>query len=249
MLLKGKKGFLHLSPSAMSSKIHKLMLNPLHLIRFMVSVMMFILSCLSAPIPCRPDIVDRIVAVVNNEVVTLTDIRVIKAFGLFEDIAEAEEEMASRILDRLIDQKLVIQVSPENIKVEQAELDEYQEMLTEKLGKERVLKVLGALGLEWADLRAYFQEKILFQKIIYQRFGQTVVVSLEEIEEFYRSRYIPSQREKGQEPQPMMEILREIESIIREDKMERRIQEWLGNIKKQADIQIKVDDLNNYIKL
>lgn len=233
----------------MSFKIHELMLYPIFLIRFMLSVMIFIFFCLSVVIPCRPDIVDRIVAVVNNEVITLTDIRVIKTLSLFEDITEAEEEVASRILDRLIDQKLVIQLSPENIKVEQTELDEYQEMLTVRLGKERIQEALGALGLEWADLRAYFQEKILFQKIIYQRFGQTVVVSLEEIEKFYRSRYIPNQREKGQEPQPMMEILREIESIIREDKMQRRVQEWLGNLKRQADIQIKVEDLNKYVML
>ena len=127
-------------------------------------------------------------------------------------------------------------------------MGEYQKMLTERVGEEDVKKVLEEYGLRWADLRSYLREKILFQKIIVQRFGQTAVVSLEEIEDYYQYRYLPSQTEKGLEPQPMMEMLVEIESIIRENKIERRIQDWLKTLRRQADIQIKVDDLNKYIR-
>ncbi len=170
-----------------------------------------------------------------------------EAFALYEEIEQGAEEKASLILDRLIDQKLVLQLSPENIAVSQSELDEYRKILTARLGEEQVEKALDAFGLQWADLRPYLREKILYQKIISQRFGQTAVVSLEEIEEYYQRRYLPSQTEEGREPQPMMEMLVEIESIIRENKIERRVQDWLKNLRRQADIQIKVRDLNKYI--
>jgi hypothetical protein len=185
---------------------------------------------------------------VNDQVITLTDIRIVDAFALYEESVQEAEDKASVILDRLIDQKLVIQLSPENVIVSQVELDEYQKMLTDRVGERQTDKVLEKFGLQWVDLWSYFREKILFEKIIFQRFGQTAVVSLEEIEEYYQSRYLPSQAEKGLEPQPMMEILVEIESIIRENKIGRRIQDWLKTLRRQADIQIKVDNLNEYIK-
>jgi len=219
-----------------------------HLIRYPVSVLMFLFWSVLVRGFYQSETIDRIVAVVNDQVITLIDIRIVEAFALYEDIGQDSEERASLILDRLIDQKLVIQLSPENITVSQSELDEYQVMLTERVGEQKVKKVLEELGLQWADLRSYLREKILFQKIIFQRFGQTAVVSLEEIEEYYQRRYLPAQKAKGQEPQPMMEMLVEIESIIRENKIERRIQDWLRNLRRQADIQIKVKDLNKYFK-
>jgi hypothetical protein len=208
---------------------------------------MFLFWCVLVRGFCYQDTIDRIVAVVDDRVITLTDIRIMEAFALYDEIEQGAEEKASLILDRLIDQKLVLQLSPENIAVSQSELDEYRKILTARLGEEQVEKALDAFGLQWADLRPYLREKILYQKIISQRFGQTAVVSLEEIEEYYQRRYLPSQTEKGREPQPMMEMLVEIESIIRENKIERRVQDWLKNLRRQADIQIKVRDLNKYI--
>ena len=35
------------------------------------------------------EVVDRIVAVVNDEVITLTDVNIIQKFGLFEDMEES----------------------------------------------------------------------------------------------------------------------------------------------------------------
>ncbi|MQY56770.1 hypothetical protein GH140_01035, partial [bacterium] len=50
--------------------------------------------------------VDRIVAVVNEKVITLTDVRIAEAFGLYaEEIGEEEEDPRSLILQKLIDQK------------------------------------------------------------------------------------------------------------------------------------------------
>jgi len=232
----------------MFSRIYNFAIDLPYLFRCLVCGFMFILCSLSVKAPCFSETLDRIVAVINDEVITLIDIKIVKAFGLFEDMTDGTGVTASQILERMIDQKLVIQLSPKNIAVDEDELDEYQEMLTSRLGKDLATKALDEFGLVWADLRAYIREKILHQKIIYQRFGQTVVVSLEEIEDFYQRRYIPSQTEKGREPQPMMEVLREIESTIRKSKIERQIQRWLMNLKKQADIQVMVIDLDKYMK-
>lgn len=232
----------------MSSEVASLEFHLPRLIRYSVSVLMFLFWCVVVRGFCYQETIDRIIAVVNDQVITLTDIRIVDAFVLYGELIEDTEKRASLILDSIIDQKLVIQLSPENITVSQSELEEYQEMLTEKVGEEQIEKILEELGLRWADVWSYFREKIFFQKIISQRFGQIAVVSLEEIEEYYQRQYLPSQIEKRLEPQPMMEMLIEIESIIRQKKIERRVQDWLKNLRRQADIQIKVHDLNKFIR-
>lgn len=188
--------------------------------------------------------IDRIIAVVNEEVITLTDLRIAQAFGLFEDRAEEPNRLSfSDILERLINQKLVIQLSAEKASVNVQELDAYEKRLQERRGEEKIKEAFQEFGLDWSGLREYIRERLLFESLISRKFGQTVVISLDEMEDFYRNRYVPSQREKGLEPKPMMEVLKEIESTIREKKIKNQVQEWIRNLKKQADIHIRVKDL------
>lgn len=196
-----------------------------------------------------PEIIDRIVAVVNDQVITLTDIKIVKAFGLYEEEIKGEQAgIPSFILERLIDQKLVIQLSSEEIRIDEEEIDAYLRKTSKKIGDERIQKTLAEFGIDMDDLREYIHQKILFQKLISRKFGQSVVIRLDEIENYYKGTYVPSQREKGLEPQPMIELLHEIESTIRENKINKQADDWVNNLKKQADIQIKVENLNEYFK-
>ena len=38
----------------------------------------------------------------------------------------------------------------------------------------------------------------------------------------------------------MLDLLDEIESSIKQEKMERQIEEWIRNLRKEADIQVKI---------
>jgi parvulin-like peptidyl-prolyl isomerase len=187
---------------------------------------------------CFSETVDRIVAVVNEQVITLTDLRIAEAFGLYdEDLKEKSGDLHPLILERLIDQKLVIALAGEETFVENEELDSFQGRIIEKLGNDQARRRLEEFGLDWQDLRGYILEKIFYQKIISRKFGQRNIVSLKEIEDYYQKSYIPSQREKGLEPQPMVELLDEIESRIIQEKIKTQINDWLKNLRKKADIQ------------
>jgi len=189
------------------------------------------------------------VAVVNEQVITLTDIRIIKAFALYEEeMGEDREEIPSFLLGKLIDQKLVIQLSGEDKDIDQKEVETSLRALSDKLGEERVQEILSGFDLQRSDLAEYIQERILYQRLLSQKFGKSVVVRLDEIESYYRGTYIPAQRRKGLEPQPMIELLREIESRIIERKMQEKIEGWLKNLRTQADIQIKIENLDEYFR-
>jgi len=193
--------------------------------------------------PCfgQGEVVDRIVAVVNEEVITLTDIQIIQRFGLYEDLEESPDvDKQTQILQRLIDQKLVVQLASERLTVDEEELEAFLSDIVQRTDPELAGKVLLQFGLDWDDLKSYIREKLLFQKIISQRFSFGVIVSIEEIEEYYEQVYVPAQRSKDITPLPMIEVLDEIEGELQRLKVENQVQEWIANLKREADIQIKI---------
>lgn len=203
--------------------------------------------CLLFSISLFSETIDRIVAVVNEQVITLTDLRIVETFGLYDkEVKERAENPRLLIMERLIGQKLVIHSVREEVYFEKEELDSFLRGIIERMGFEQVERNLEEFGLNWDDLRTYIKEKIIYEKIISRKISQRIIVSLEEIEDYYRQSYVPSQKEKGLEPKPMMELLNEIESAIRQEKIKTQIEDWIKNLKKKADIQIKEDSLRQY---
>ncbi len=195
--------------------------------------------CLTLAVFSFQEKIDYIVAVVNEKVITFTDLRVAEAFGLYEDeIKEQAENPFPLILEKLIDQKLVIQLASENIFVQKGELDSDLRNIEERIGLAKLQIKLEEFGMEQDDLRDYIREKILYQKIISQKFSQVRIVSLREIETYYRETYVPSQEKKGAEAKPMMDVLGEIELRISQDRIREQVEDWLKNLRKQAEIQI-----------
>jgi len=187
------------------------------------------------------EVVDRIVAIVNDEVITLTDVNIIQKFSLFEDLEESPDtDMQTQIISRLISQKLVIQLASERIMIAEEELEASLSDVVQRTDPELAGTALLQFGLDWDDLKSYVREKLLFQKIISQRFNRGVIVSIEEIERYYEQVYVPSQREKNLSPQPMIEVLDQIEGELQREKVEDQVQEWIENLKREANIQIKI---------
>ncbi len=210
---------------------------------------LLVLSCSCLTLLGIPETVDRIVAVVNDQVITLTDLRIIRALALYEEEMEEDKEVSpSSILDKLIDQKLVIQLSGEDIDIGREEVEASIKALRQRLGDERVQEILSEFGLQQSDLAEYIHERMLYKRLLTQKFGKGAVVRLDEIESYYKETYVPAQKKKGLEPQPMIELLREIESKIIERKIQNEIEDWLKNLRAQADIQIKAENLDEYFK-
>ncbi len=214
--------------------------------RMKKAAVLFLLSLFigCAAVFSSEEVIDRLVAVVNEEVITLTDLKIAEAFGVYdEELENGEGNRHSRILEKLIDQKLVMQLSGEEISVADEELEEALRRMTEKLGKSEVDGKMAEFGLAWDDLKECVQEKILYQTIIAQKFSKVNPVSVKEIEDYYQRTYVPAQKGKGAEPKPMMEILAEIESSIKQEKIKTQVEDWITNLKEKSDIQILIKDI------
>jgi hypothetical protein len=188
------------------------------------------------------EIVDMIAATVNDEVITLTDIKIVEVFGISDNIEGVPEQDRQRlILDSLIDQKLVIQLASQGVSVDEDQIESALSGIIQSIDPDLAGRELIQFGLDWDDLKVYLRDKLLYQKILSDRFDLGVIVSIEEIERYYEQVYIPAQKEQGTEPQPMIEVLDQIERAIKREKLRGQIEEWLNNLRREANIQLKIE--------
>lgn len=197
-----------------------------------------------SPLYAQLEVIDCVAAHVNQRVLTLTDLRILQAFGIYEkELGEEASDRLLPILERAIDQRVVIDLARQNISVTKDESDAQLRDIADKFGDEALEERLRKFGLTIEDLRTYLEEKMLYQKIIDIRFTQSASVSLREIETYYSEVYVPSQLAKGEDPRAMIELLDEIESWIKEEKSATQISSWIKSLYSQADVSINEDCL------
>lgn len=142
--------------------------------------------------------IERVVAVVNEEVITLTELqeeRQATAAGLVgtrEGPALAESaESERRILEGLIDRRLLLQqVSREGIRVEAAEVSAGVEDFKSRNGLADDAALAAALRREALTLpqfRRRLQDQMAIGKLLARRVSATVILTEEELQTYYRT--------------------------------------------------------------
>jgi len=192
------------------------------------------------PVP-QKEVVDRIVALVNEKVITLTDVKIVRAFHLFSSEGKSDVDIdIQNVLKKLIDQNLVIQMTQENTYRQNGRVDEFLDQIIAEMGVEQFRKQLKQFGMTRQDLMPYASDWITYQRIIADRFNTSIPISLKEIEEHYEQTYVPTQKAEDREVKPMLEILDEIETVIKREKSKMQVEEWQKNLRERADIQINL---------
>ncbi len=140
------------------------------------------------------EIVDRVVAVVNQEVITLSELQ--EAIALFQQ--ENREtppspgerpEIEKKILERLVDHRLEVQEAlRERIEVGEDELKEAVQEFVERSGGDRAKleEQLKAQGVSWEALRREVRDQLLVRKVLRRRVGGRVSVTDGEVEEYFK---------------------------------------------------------------
>lgn len=147
-------------------------------------------------------IVDRIVAVVNDEVITLSELDEAAAplyqryLSQVRDPVERENlirEIRKRVLKQLIDEKLLAQEAKRlEIKVSDREIDSFIENIKRQnhLSDEKFREFLAAQGLTYEKYRKQVAEQIKRIKLVQSHVQERIVVTDEEIKDYYRRHYL-----------------------------------------------------------
>lgn len=184
---------------------------------------------------------DCVAAVVNGKAVTLVDVRIAQRFGLHA--GDPEETSMSAVLDRLVEQKLVLDLAGGTAGPSEEEIAAVADESARRMGSGEWAKALAEFGLGDRDLRPFLVETVHYRRTIAVRFSQAVPVTIKEIESYYDDVYVPAEKGAGAEPAPMVQVLDRIESLIQERMRGKLVADWIGNLKAKADVRVNKDCL------
>ncbi len=140
-------------------------------------------------------VVDRIVAVVNDDVITQSELQesmlpFIADYKLRyekEDLEDKMDEVREDALNRLIEEKLIIQeAKKKKISVEDSEIEQRLEIVKERFKDEdEFYNVLNASGINISKLKNKYKEQIMMRKLVSQLINSKVNITPTQITAYY----------------------------------------------------------------
>jgi hypothetical protein len=180
-------------------------------------------------------VVDRVLAIVDGRLVTLSDVRVTTTLGL-TPVVEGKDAVASA-LDRWIERLLVLQevdrfAPPEP---DEAALSARVSEVLAQLGTaEAVTQRLAALGVDAEWVRQWVRDDLRIQSYTDQRFAGSLAPTGEEIENYFRehpTEFVRDGREMS--PEAAQALARERVTANRRRAL---VSDWLDGLRRRATI-------------
>jgi hypothetical protein len=187
------------------------------------------------------EVVDRIVAKVDTDIILLSDVQELERYQVFVD---GRSETDEQILDRLIDQWIVrseakaalfpqpsdhdVQRSLERLKRSFSTPEEYEERKKQS-------------GLSDADVDRMLRAQLYLSNYLDTRFRASIQIDDKDIEQFYKTRIVPRAESRGQTP-PKLENAR---GFIQEALIQRAINEQSDRWLKESRARLRVENLLN----
>jgi hypothetical protein len=183
------------------------------------------------------EIVDRIVARVENDIILLSDVRALSGYQLLVD---GKSETEEQILDRLIDQWIVqteADVShfphPSDADIDRglsqlqksfASIDEYEARKKQS-------------GLNDSEIRKIVGLQLYLSNYLDSRFRPGVQIDPKAIEDFYVNRVLPQAKSRGQEP-PSLDAARDfIQEALIQQGINEQADRWLKESRARLHIE------------
>lgn len=174
-------------------------LHPRHMTRYLLSALVFA-CCIFTQIPrasAENQVVDRIVAMVNDDIIVLQDINqlvepirdnLMKSGQPTEKAEKILYEKRNELLGMMIDQKLMLQSTKlYNITVGDKEVDSAIERMKEanQLTDESLRAALQKQGTSMAAFRRSFREQILLNRIEHIEVRSRIVITDADVQAYY----------------------------------------------------------------
>lgn len=187
-------------------------------------------------------LVDKIVAVVNNEIITHLDIdKAILFYPLLRKKNETDRDLYISVLQDLINYKVVYMEYKDDFILSEEDYTEVQTSIIKKVGSyEKLLQLLRRFDMEWQDFKDFIKEKVAYEKVLRETFQIKINISFKEITAFYNEQYLPSQQSLGLKPKTLIEMAPIIETQLKKDRTDETLAEWLAEITASYKIENKM---------
>ena len=157
-------------------------------------ILSFSISCLN--LKAAAETIDKVIAIVNGEVITLTELNEAVSFILkdtggiinFDGVETDPAEIKRKVLDRLIDNKLIEQETKKmGIVVSEREIDNALENIQKEnsISREELVKELETKGLSLEKYKEQIRRGMEKMMLVNREIKSRVVVNEDELRKYY----------------------------------------------------------------
>ncbi len=207
----------------------------------------FLAAAIAIAPACIPaqeqEVVDRIVARVENDVILLSDVR---ALSRYQQFLDGKSETDAQILDRLIDQWIVrteadVSHSP---RPSETDIDRGLTRVRNSFGSDLEYEARSKqAGLSEQAVRAMVASQLYLSNYLDSRFRPAVRIDPKEIEDFYQTAIVPRAKARGQEP-PTLDAARDtIQEALIQNGINQQAEQWLKESRLRLHVETFLDEV------
>ena len=191
--------------------------------------------------PASAVTVDRIAAVVDRQVLTVSEITQMVEIRFFPRLAKSDDEYRREVLDALIAQALryrdVERFGAEDIPRDTIEA-RIEDIKRRFPSEAEFNAALARAELTVDELQALAKRQLQVEAYIQERFAPLVFVSAEDIEEYYRGPWSKQRRERSLPIPPLDEVREEIRDAVRAERLQGEIEKWTAQLRERANVDV-----------
>ena len=201
----------------------------------------------------QPTLVDRVIAIVNGDLILESDIDEEKRFIAFEPYSDRSGFSRQQALERLIDRTLILQqakLQPEAAVTHAQVEDELSELRKDIPACKQFdcattagwTKFCTAHGFTVAQLEERWRQRMQMLRFIELRFRMGIRISPAEIKTYYDKTLLPEYTRQHATPPQLDVISDRIQEILLEQQVTALLDDWLKALRAQGSVQIMKPD-------
>ena len=207
--------------------------------------------CTAENADTSPQVLDRVVAVVNNNAILSSDIADALRYSVLDpELGKGITLTPPRALQQLISRSLIQQQIREEDATASEPTDEQVQARIAQLRRDLPVCVrencatdlgwsafLIKHGLTDAEVDRYERLRMEILGFIETRFRQGIRISDEDTETYYREKLLPQYAKTAKVP-PLAEVAPRIQEILLQQQVNAMFSSWLDSLRKQGDVEV-----------
>ncbi|HKH47158.1 MAG TPA: SurA N-terminal domain-containing protein [Thermoanaerobaculia bacterium] len=195
--------------------------------------------------PSDPKLRDRVLAVVDEDPILQSDLDRVIGLGLAQaKPGEDPTAFRRRVLDQLIQERLRFH-EMDRFGFEQVPVEDVDAQVAEIRARFKddaaFQKSLRDQGMTVKDLRHLMARQLMVLAYVDEQLGPRVFVSLDDINNYYRTVLTREMQKQGQPVPPVEDVRDQIRAVLREQRLNEAIAKWTEELRQKADVQVYFD--------
>jgi hypothetical protein len=187
-------------------------------------------------------VVDRIAAVVQSDVITVSEVDQMVALRILPRVpGRSDDDFRRDVLDELVSQALryrdVERFGSEEIPRDT--IDARTAQIMKRFPNEAdFTAALVSAQLTLEEFRVIVKRQLQVEAYIQERFSPMIFIPNEDIETFYKGPWSAQRRERGLPVPPLEDVREEIRTLLKSTQLQQEIDKWTAQLRARANVDV-----------